>query len=273
MSVDLGLHVGTYNHYNGGIDHDRAGRRLLDRLDAQMDLLAPLDLDVLISTEAKGWFDPDDERALELARTRLRLLPLWVLALRHDCNIVIWINSRRLRDPGSHHEAGHPWWHAQARVSVSVDGLDERLWLFGAHFSPFVPGVRIDEAYASSDLADGRLAVGGGDFNDDGVGDPVADRRAMPAYQRMRHDQPGGQSAAGVLAAAGLGDVAALVQPQWGTREPTAGFIDGAPLRCDRLYVCERLRASPRAYATLPYDAQLSDHRGIHAWFDLAAHA
>jgi hypothetical protein len=267
---ELALRVGTYNHFDGGIDRDARGVKLLDRLAAQLDLLAPLGLDVLISTEAKGWFDPDDGRALDLARARLGLHPLWVLAPRHDCNIVIWINAERLRDPDERHETHHPFWHAQARISVTLDGLSERLWLFGAHFSPFVPAIRVQEAYATCNLADGRLVIGAGDFNDDALSDPVPDRRAMPAYKQLRHVRPGGESAASVLHAAEFRDVAVLVEPMTSKREPTAGFKHEAPIRCDRLYVCERLGETPRTFATLPYDSTLSDHRGIHGWFDLA---
>lgn len=268
---ELDLHIGAYNHFEGGIDRDARGGKLLDRLDAQLDLLAPLGLDVLISTEAKGWFDADDDRALELARTRLGLHPLWVLAPRHGCHIVIWINPDRLRDPQERHETHHPFWHAQARVSVTLDGLNERLWLFGAHFSPFVPAIRVAEAYATCNLADGRLVIGGGDFNDDALSDPVPDRRNMPAYKQLRHVRPGGESAAGVLHAAEFRDVAVLVDPTAPRREPTAGFKHEAPIRCDRLYVCKRLRETPRTFSTLPYDQALSDHCAIHGWLDLSA--
>ncbi|MBS2963248.1 hypothetical protein KGA66_09335 [Actinocrinis puniceicyclus] len=193
-----------------------------------------------------------------------------MLAPRHGCHVVVWINGERLHDPYEHHETAHPFWHAQARVSVAMEGLDERLWLFGAHFSPFVPRIRVDEAYATSDLADGRLVIGGGDFNDDALLDPMPDRSWMPAYKRMRHMRPGGESAASVLNAAQFLDVAAALFPDV-PREPTAGFEHEAPLRCDRQYVCHRLRETPRAYARLPYDPALSDHCGIHARYDLSA--
>lgn len=267
MSLDL--HVGAYNHFEGGIDRDAFGGARLDRLDRQLDLLAPLGLDVLIGTEAKGWFERGDSAALELARARLNMRPLWVLAPRHDCNIVVWINPDRLYDPQQYHEAAPPFWHAQARVAVRLDGLVERLWLFGAHFSPFVPRIRIDEAYATCDLADGRLVLGGGDFNDDALMDPIPDRSHLPAYKRLRHMRPGGESAASVLGAADFVDVAAALSPE--RREPTAGFKHEAPIRCDRLYACKRLRETPREYARLPFDEALSDHCAIHAWFDLAA--
>jgi endonuclease/exonuclease/phosphatase family metal-dependent hydrolase len=269
MSLDL--HVGAYNHYEGGIDRDGAGGKILDRLDAQLDMLAPLGLDVLISTEAKGWFDREDTRAVELAAARLDMVPLRVLAPRHDCNVVIWINPERLRAVREHHESGHPWWHAQARVSVELEGLGERLWLFGAHFAPTVPGIRVHEAYATCDLADGRLVIGGGDFNDDGLGDSVPDRSGMAAGRRLRHLRAGGESAAGVLAAAEFGDVARLVKPDELWSEATAGFKDDAPIRCDRLYVGKRLHESARSFVTMPYRPELSDHCAVHAWLDLSA--
>jgi hypothetical protein len=266
MSLDL--HLGTYNHQEGGTDRDDAGGMLLDRLDAQLDQLTPLDLDVLISTEANGWLD--DKRPLELARSRLGLTPLGVRAPRHGCDIVIWIRAQRLHLLQTRHESGHPWWHAQARICVGLDGLHEPLWLFGAHFSPFVPGIRIDEAYATTDLAD-RLVAGGGDFNDDALHDPVPDRRAMSSARQLRHGTPGGQGAAGILAAAGFGDVATLANGGLDRREATAGFKDDAPLRCDRLYVGTRLHDTPLSFTTLPYQPELSDHRAIHGWLDLSA--
>jgi hypothetical protein len=173
-------------------------------------------------------------------------------------------------DPQERHETAHPFWHAQPRVSVRVEGLAERLWLFGAHYSPFVPHIRVQEAYATANLADGRLVIGGGDFNDDALFDPAPNRDHLPGYKVMRHMRPGGESAAGVLAAAAFIDVAWALNKQ-GPREPTAGFNHRAPIRSDRLYVCERLRETPRDYARLPYDPELSDHCAIHAWFDLAA--
>ncbi len=198
--------------------------------------------------------------------------PVWVLAPRHDCNIVVWINPQRLRDPGERHETAHPFWHAQARVSVQVDGLSERLWLFGAHFSPFVPSIRVQEAYATANLADGRLVIGGGDFND-GLMDPVVDRGGMPAYKRLRYLRPGGESAAGVLAAAELVDVAAVLnQLHWSAvslRRSSSMRLRFVVTGCTRAIGCVRdRRASTRA---LPYDPELSDHCAIHAWFDLAA--
>jgi hypothetical protein len=93
----------------------------------------------------------------------------------------------------------------------------------------------------------------------------------MLAGRQLRHRRAGGESAAGVLAAAEFGDVAALVELDRGRREPTAGFKDDAPIRCDRLYVGKRLCETPRAFVTLPYRPELSDHCAIHAWFDLSA--
>lgn len=267
--MTLDLHVGVYNHFEGGIDRDAGFVRRLDRLNGQLDVLVPLSLDVLISTEAKGWFGKDDGVALDLAQARLGLTPFWVLAPRHDCNLVIWVNMRRFGDVREHHETHHPFWHAQARVSVAMDGLGERLWLFGAHFLPFVPSIRVDEAYATCDLADGRLVIGGGDFNDDALSDPVPSRRRMPPYKQLRHARPGAQSAAAVLDAAGFVDAAECLTPG-GPHEPTAGFKHESPLRCDRQYAGARLAGAVRDYERLPFDPALSDHCGIRAWYDLA---
>ncbi len=53
-------------------------------------------------------------------------------------------------------------------------------------------------------------------------------------------------------AAAEFRDVAALVHGGADRREPTAGFKDGAPIRCGRIYVGKRLRETPRELVTLP---------------------
>jgi hypothetical protein len=86
----------------------------------------------------------------------------------------------------------------------------------------------------------------------------------------VRTTPAGGESAAGVLAAAQFGDVAALAAPDGRGCEPTAGFRDGAPVRCVRLYVGERLHGSVRSFVTMAYRPDLSDHCAVHARFDLA---
>lgn len=147
-----------------------------------------------------------------------------------------------------------------------LGGVSERVWVFAAHFSPFVPGIQVHEALASADLADGRLVLGGGDFQDDGHGDPVPDRGTLPPHLRLRHHRPDGIGPAQVLHEAGFVDIAA----QLGRRAPTAGFDDGAPLRCDRLYTGTRLAGAARSYAVADKGHELSDHRIIHADLDLA---
>ncbi|MGH3630898.1 MAG: hypothetical protein ACRDRL_26075, partial [Sciscionella sp.] len=254
------------NHLDGGLDRLPGGGYSRDRLDSQLDLLLGLDADIVLSTEGKGWLE-DDAYLLGYIAHRLGMLPYVARAPRHDCNLVIWLRSGRFRDIAEHHELHPPFWHAQARVSTAVDGVDERLWVFAAHYSPFVPEIQGHEAKATADLADGRLVLGGGDFQDDGYGDPAPDRSAMPANQQLRHRHPAGQSPAEVLHTAGFTDVAAAL----GRREPTAGFNDGAALRCDRLYTGARLAHAARSYAVLDKGHELSDHRIIHAELDLSA--
>lgn len=260
------IRIGAINHLDGGIDTRPDGGRSLDRLDAQLDLLTELDLDLILSTEGKGWLQ-DDAHILGYAAHRLGMLPHVARAPRHDCNLVIWLRPGRFRDIAEHHELHPPFWHAQARVSTTLDGIGERLWVFAAHYSPFVPEIQGHEAKATADLADGRLVFGGGDFQDDGYGDPVPDRSAMRQNMQLRHQHPAGQSPAEILHAAGFTDLAAAL----GRREPTAGFTDGAPLRCDRLYTGTRLAHAARSYTVLDKGHELSDHRIIHAELDLAA--
>ncbi len=263
---DLVISVAAINHQDGGLDPRPDGGVSRDRLDAQLDLLTALDPDVILSTEAKGWL-AQDNNVLGHAAHRLGMLPFLAPAPRHDSNVVIWLREGRFRDVREHHESGHPWWHAQARVEATLAGLPEPLWIFAAHFSPFVPGIRAHEAYATGELADTRLGLGGGDFQDDALGDPVPDRRALPDNLRLRHLRASGESAAGVLAAAGFLDIAAKLDH----REPTAGFTDGAPLRCDRLYTTPRLAETPISYQVLPDGHELTDHRIIHVELDLSA--
>jgi hypothetical protein len=171
--------VGAYNHLHGGIDDEN-----VDRLNRQLDLLETAGLDVLLSTEATGWFD-HGRRSLHLVGRRLRMQPLWVRAPRHDCNLVVFVRTDRLHVIEERHEQGHPWWHAQARVVVAVDELDKPLWLVAAHFAPFNPDIRLAEARATVELAD-RLTILGGDFNDGSRGqahrlDDAARPRSDPA--------------------------------------------------------------------------------------------
>jgi len=194
--------AGAYNHHNGGIDDGS-----YQRLDEQLHRLAALELDALLSTEAKSWFD-NGRRGLHLAARRLGMQPLWVRAPRHDCNLVIFVRTGRLQVLEERHEQGHPWWHGQARVVVAVDDVAEPLWLVAAHLAPFNPEIRAARA----------------DFV----------------------------------------DVGAALFPDPRDRQPTAG-IPRAPVRCDRIYVSDRLRHTPVAYQVWDDDGALSDHRLVLA--------
>jgi endonuclease/exonuclease/phosphatase family metal-dependent hydrolase len=263
------IRIGAINHLEGGIDTRPDRVRSLDRLDAQLDLLAELDLDVVLSTEGKGWLD-DDNQLLGYAAHRLGMNPFVAPAPRHDCNVVIWLRPGRFRDVREHHIVREPFWHGQARVEVSLDGLRERLWLVAAHFSPFVPAIRTAEAYATLELAaDGRLVIGGGDFQDDANAEEAPDRSHMDPARRLRYGTPGDpQSPAELFRGAGMVDVAAALD----NRQPTAGFVDRAPLRCDRFHLSSRLAHTPRAYRAHPDpDGKLSDHLIIDAELDLTA--
>lgn len=263
------IRIGAINHLDGGIDARPDGGRSLDRLDAQLDLLAELDLDVILSTEGKGWLDQDNH-LLGYAAHRLGMAPFLAPAPRHDCNLVIWLRPGRFREVREHHIVREPFWHAQARVEVSLDGLRERLWLVAAHFSPVAPPIRTAETYATLELAaDGRLLIGGGDFQDDASAEEAPDRSHMDPARCLRYGTPGDpQSPAALFRAAGMVDVAAAL----GNREPTAGFVDGAPLRCDRFHLSRRLAHTPRAYRVHPDpDGKRSDHLIIDAELDLTA--
>jgi hypothetical protein len=265
----LVISIAAINHQDGGLDARPGGGWSHERLDGQLAVLDAIEPDVVFSTEGKGWL-ADDRSILKYAAQRLRMMPLVAPAPRHDCNLVIWLRPERLHDVREHHVVRDPFWHAQARASVSLDGLRERLWLFAAHFSPFVPPIRTAEAYATLELAaDDRLVIGGGDFQDDPSADEAPNRSHMDPARLLRYGVPGDpQSPAGLFRAAGMVDVAAAL----GNREPTAGFVDGAPLRCDRFHLSRRLAHTPRNYRVRPDpQGKRSDHLIIDAEFDLAA--
>lgn len=269
--MSLVLRLAAVNHQDGGINQRPGGSPSLDRLDAQLDLLTTLEPDVVFSTEGKGWLD-EENHVLRYAAHRLKMTPLLARAPRHDCNLVIWLRPGRFRDIVEHHETHAPFWHGQGRATVRLDGLDEPLRLFAAHYSPFVPQIRAAEAYATVDqAADGRLAIGGGDFQDDAHSDPIPDRSHMDPARRQRYSLPSDpDSPAAVFERAGMIDLAAAL----GHREPTAGFVDGAPLRCDRFHLSRRLAHTPCAYRAHPDpDGTLSDHLIIDAELDLTATA
>lgn len=260
------LRIAAVNHQDGGLDPRADGTVRRERLDAQLALLATLDPDVIFATEAKG-FLAEDSDVLGYAAGRLGMLPFLARAPRHDCNLVIWLREGRFRDIKEAHVQDLPFWHAQARVSVSVDGLDERLWLFAAHFSPFVPDIRTAEAYATLELAaDGRLVIGGGDFQDDPSAEEAPDRSHMDPARLARYGVPGDpRSPAALFRAAGMVDVAAVL----GRLEPTAGFVDGAPLRCDRFHLSARLRETPTAFRVHETSLHRTDHAITEAELDL----
>lgn len=260
------LRIAAVNHQDGGVDPGPGGTLGLDRLDAQLAVLGGLDLDVVFSTEGKGWL-AHERSVLKHAADRLRMLPLVAPAPRHDCNLVIWLRPERFRDVREHHISREPFWHAQARASVTVDGLRERLWLVAAHFSPFVPAVRTAEAYATLELAaDDRLVIAGGDFQDDPSAEEAPDRSHMDPARLLRYGVPGDPSSPSALfRAAGMADVAAVLNQ----RQPTAGHVDGAPLRCDRLHTSARLRKTPTALRVHEVSLQWSDHAIIESEFDL----
>jgi hypothetical protein len=260
------LRIAAVNHEDGGLDAREDGTVSRERLDAQLALLTGLDPDVIFATEAKE-FLAEDSDVLGYAAARLRMLPFVARAPRHDCNLVIWLREGRFRDIREAHVERFPFWHAQARVSVRMDGLDEPLWLVAAHFSPFVPGIRTDEAYATLELAaDGRLVIVGGDFQDDPNAQEAPDRSHMDPARRLRYGAPGDpNSPAALFHTAGMADVAAVLDQ----RTPTAGFVDGAPLRCDRFHLSGRLRETPTAFRTHEGSLQWTDHAITDADLDL----
>ncbi|MFC5183469.1 endonuclease/exonuclease/phosphatase family protein [Actinomadura harenae] len=248
------LKIGAFNHENGGSDIGDWGR-LID----QAEMLAPLELNVLFSTEGKGWLDNGRE-ALWLAARHLGMHPSVARAPRHDCNLVIWTNPETVRIRRERHQEVHPWWHALACVEADVAGVEEPVSLVGCHLSPFDPANRVSEARALTDFAR-RPAVMGGDFNDEGFGDWAADLSVLSPVQRLHRDLPGEVSAGEVLADAGFTDVASEVFPDPADRRPTAGH-DNAARRCDRLYLSppamERFR--PVGYQVTKPIPNLSDH-------------
>lgn len=261
------LRVATCNHWDGGGQPGRrAGRqrrgRSWARLDAQLDQLRELDADVVFSTEAKHWLERRGE-GLRRARRRLGMTPHLARADRHGCHLVIWTRPDRIRVRSTAHQERHPFWHALAVVEADIDGVDspggDPVWLVGVHLAPFGPDLRPMEARALSEFAP-KLALLGGDFNDEGVGDPLT--VWPPGYKQVRHEHLPGGTAAQILHRCEFLDVATAVHPDPDTRQPTAGFPDSA-LRCDRLYVSKPTARllRPACYGVLPYDPDTSDHR------------
>lgn len=265
------LRVATCNHWNGG---GKPGRRLRrgswQRLDAQVDQLRALDPDVVFSTEGKYWLQRRGE-GLRRARRGLKMTPHLARADRHGCHVVIWTRPGRIRVRRRAHQERHPFWHALAAVEADIEDLDvggEPVWLVGAHFAPFNPDIRPMEARSLSEFAP-RLALLGGDFNDEGPGDRPT--TWPPGYKAVRHEHLPGGTAAQILQRCEFVDVAAAVQPDPAEREPTAGFPHSA-LRCDRLYESRRLAELLKAvaYGVLPYAPAVSDHRIPYADLEVA---
>ncbi|RCG19062.1 hypothetical protein DQ384_38710 [Sphaerisporangium album] len=256
--------IASWNLRNGGIDAGDTGR-----LTRQLGLLAGLVADVILIQEAKHWL-LNGAHGLHLAERTLDMRGYVARADRHDCHLVVLIRpGRRLEVLRERHERHPPFWHAQARVECRMAGLDRPLIIASAHFAPFNPAIREEEARASSDLAKG-WAVLGGDFNDPGLGDPAVDWRALPGYKQVRHG-PDDRAAARSLQQAGFVDVAGFLSDQRnipGLRAPTAGFgQDSTPIRCDRIYVSKPLEPAITDY--LMVEQNDSDHHLITAHLDL----
>jgi endonuclease/exonuclease/phosphatase family metal-dependent hydrolase len=234
----------SWNILNGGFDGPGDASRLI----RQLARLAALRPDAVMIQEAKHWLR-DGATGLHLAERTLGMRGYLAPASRHDCHLVVFVRAGDIQVIRERHEQGHPFWHAQARVVCRVAGLDDPLTLASAHFSPFAPGVRVEEVGASTDLAKG-WAVLAGDFNDPGLFDEPADWDALPGYKVVRHARsdvagwPQDDRAARVLDRAGFVDVAEHLARQGrpATRAPTAGFGAGSlPIRCDRIYVTQPL--------------------------------
>jgi exodeoxyribonuclease-3 len=260
----------SWNLLDGGFDGGSAVR-----LTRQLAVLADLRADVALIQEAKHWL-AGGACGLHLAERMLGMRGYVAHAGRHGCHVAVLVRPHGdIRVIREGHEEYAPFWHAQARVVCQVAGLADPLVLASAHFAPFNPGVRVEEACASSDLARG-VAVLGGDFNDPGLGDPPADWGGLAGYKLVRHARsdvagwPQDDRAARVLAEAGFVDVAAYLAGR-GHRaalKPTAGFGAGsAPIRCDRIYVTGPLVSCIADYAVIGTDD--SDHRLIRARLDL----
>lgn len=265
----LWLRIMTLNHEDGGGEPGD-----WRRLDAQLKLAATERPDVVFSTEAKHWLANRGE-GLERARKALGMTPHVARAPRHDCNLVIWTRPEAIRVRGEHHQTMHPFWHALAAVEADIVGFTphsrEPVWLIAVHLSPFDEALRNGEARALREF-EKRLTIIGGDFQDEGVGDRPTSWKHLPVSKQERHRHHDGTHPALIMQTSGYLDIGTAVIPDPGRREPTAGFKDGAPVRCDRLLVSERMaRCCPTmSYRVLPYKRRLSDHRAVTAALQLA---
>lgn len=260
----LWLQIMTLNHEDGG--GVPGGWK---RLDAQLQMAAAERPDVLFSTEAKHW-PANGGEGLERARKALGMVPHVARAPRHDCNLVVWTRPERIRVRAEHHKTMHPFWHALAVVEADIIGFTppdrEPVWLIGVHLSPFDEAMRNSEARALREF-EKRLTIIGGDFQDEGAGDQPTSWKHLPTSKQTRHQHHDGTHPALITRTSGYIDIGAAVIPDPNRREPTAGFKDGAPVRCDRLLTSERMAkfCTSMAYRVLPYTRRLSDHRGVTA--------
>ncbi|MGW4639528.1 endonuclease/exonuclease/phosphatase family protein [Sphaerisporangium sp. NPDC004334] len=257
----------SWNLQDGGIDEGNASR-----LGRQLRLLADIGADVVLIQEAKHWLERGG-RGVHMAEWMLGARVYLATAPRHGCHLAVLVrNGSNIEVLRSRHERHAPFWHAQARIFCKV--ADRKMIFASAHFSPFSPDLRVQEAQASSDLA-GAVTVLGGDFNDPALGE-TTHWSGLPGYKAVRHaavDDPARQDErpARVLDQAGFIDVAAFLsdtrdQPE--LRTPTSGFSPtSVPIRCDRIYVSKPLRKTIRRYEVI--EQEESDHHIVLAELDL----
>ncbi|MDF5758411.1 endonuclease/exonuclease/phosphatase family protein [Spongiactinospora sp. TRM90649] len=256
------LTVGTYNLDEGGLDGGDESRLL-----NQLDLLAPLGLDLLGIQEAKRWDagpKDDNDRLLNLAAARLGMsYRALVHSNHHGCHLAVFVRERSgLRVVREHHDQAVPWWHALAAVELAVDGWPRPLWFLNTHLAPASPTTRKAEAEAF-DLFRGRDTILVGDFNAAAVDESPADGPGVhPAQARRKSDR----AAAQAIEESGFLDLATV----FGDPAPTVGHRHGPSYRADRIYSNLR-RGAWKSYTVVQErDKPLSDHRPVIGVADLS---
>ncbi|MET8139898.1 hypothetical protein ABZU32_06255 [Sphaerisporangium sp. NPDC005288] len=142
--------IASWHLQDGGIDEGDTSR-----LGRQLGLLADIGADVVLIQDVKHW--PEHGRqGVHMAEQVLRARAYLVTARRHGCHLAVFVrNGSDIKVLRSRHERSAPFWHAQARIFCKVASM--KMIFASAHFSPFSPDLRVQEAQAAGEW--GSLGV------------------------------------------------------------------------------------------------------------------